>query len=255
MTKSAPKIIIVMPTYNEAENLPLMAAELFALGIEGLELLVSDDNSPDGTWRLAEELGPQYGGRVHVLRRMHNRGFGPAYVDGMKKALSMGADYVMQMDADFSHQPRYIPQMIAAGAGADLVIGSRYAPGGGVDESWGPWRKFLSWWANRVYLPTILGLSVRDATGGFRLWRRDAITALDLDRVNSSGYVFLVELAYIAHRLGLRIAEVPIYFPDRVHGESKMDLSIGMEAALRVWQIRFRHQHLTAADRRVSDYA
>jgi dolichol-phosphate mannosyltransferase len=149
------------------------------------------------------------------------------------------------MDSDFSHQPKYVPELIAKiEQGFDLVIGSRYARGGGVDKTWGPYRKLLSWFANAVYVPVLLGLPVSDATAGYRIWRRETLIGMGLDRIHSNGYVFQVEMAYVAHRLGFRIAEVPIYFPDRTRGQSKMGSGIVFEAALRVWQLIYRHRAL-----------
>ena len=239
-----PRTIIVMPTYNERENLPLMTEALLALNIDGLELLVVDDNSPDGTGQLAEELRAAHPDRVHVLHRPGKGGLGPAYLAGFRHALAMGAEILLQMDADFSHQPRYIPELLGALEHADCVIGSRWMKGGGVEENWGWHRKMLSRWANRIYTPLILGMPIYDATGGFRAWRRETLLGIDLSRIHSNGYVFQVEMAYVAYRLGYRVTEVPIYFPDRQHGTSKMSPRVAAEAALRVWEIRARHKHL-----------
>lgn len=250
-----PKTIVVIPTYNERENLPLMVEALFALPVTDLEMLVVDDNSPDGTGQLADQLATQHPERVHVLHRAAKTGLGPSYRAGFKQALALGADYVLQMDADFSHQPKYIPQMIETlESGGDMVLGSRFVRGGSVDPSWGVYRKLLSWWANRLYVPTILHIPVYDATGGYRLWRANTLTGLDLDRVQSSGYVFQVEMAYCAVRLGYKVVEVPIHFPDRQRGESKMDSKIALEAALRVWSIRQRHHTLNPLMRRTTPY-
>src|SRR5690606_21796599 len=210
-----PKTMVVLPTYNEAENLPLMVDALFALPVEHLSILIVDDNSPDGTGQIADQLAEQHQGRIAVLHRSAKDGLGAAYRAGFREALRLGADYIIQMDCDFSHQPRYIPDMVAAADGYDLVLGSRYVKGGGVDESWSLYRKALSWFANGLYVRTVLQVPVKDATGGFKLWRRQTLIGLDLDRVRSNGYVFQVEMTYIAHRLGFKIAEIPIYFPDR----------------------------------------
>lgn len=242
------RIMVVLPTYNECENLPLMVQALFALEIPGLGVLVVDDNSPDGTGDLADSLRHHYDG-LHVLHRQQKNGLGPAYLAGFKRALALGADVVVQMDADFSHQPTYIPQLLDALTDADLVIGSRFAAGGSVDEAWGLYRKVLSWWANRLYTPTILGLPVNDATGGFKAWRRETLVGIGIDRVQSNGYVFQVEMTYVTHRMGYTIAEVPIHFPDRQRGSSKMDASVALEAALRVWQLLWRYRDLSAAER------
>jgi len=238
------KVIIVLPTYNEIENLPRMVAALFALQIPHLQIVVVDDNSPDGTGQRADELRAQYDNRVHVLHRRQKEGLGPAYIAGFKKAIRLGADVIIQMDCDFSHQPQYIPQLLDKVQNHDVVIGSRYYKGGSVDRAWGLYRKLLSWWANRVYTPIILSLPVHDATGGFKAWRRETLIGMDINRVQSNGYVFQVEMSYVAHRLGYRIAEIPIYFPDRQVGESKMDSSVALEAALRVWQLLMRYRSL-----------
>jgi len=250
-----PRPMIVMPTYNERENLPLMLDALMSLPVDDLRVLIADDNSPDGTGQVADDFAVRYPGRVHVLHREKKEGLGPAYIAGFKQAIALGADYIIQMDADFSHQPKYIPELIAAAANSDMVIGSRYIKGGSVDESWSFFRVALSWFANRVYTPTILRIPVHDATGGFRLWRRDTLVGMNLDRFRSSGYVFQVELTYVAHRLGFKIAEIPIHFPDRVRDISKMDLRIQIEAALRVWQVLARYRSLTPNARRTEAYS
>ena len=256
MSTASAKVIVVLPTYNERENIGRIVPALFALEVSGLQVLVVDDNSPDGTGDIAEELAAQaeYAGRITVLHRAAKEGLGPAYIEGFKRALALGADLVIQMDADLSHQPKYIPQLLAEVRDYDIVIGSRYARGGSVDAGWGPLRKLLSWWANRVYAPTILRLPVKDATGGYRVYRRDCLMGLDLDKVKANGYVFMVELAFVAHRLGYTTSEIPIHFPDRQYGTSKMSMSVAAEAALRVWQIIIRHRGLKPGDRRTTPY-
>ena len=256
MSATPPKVIVVLPTYNERENITRIVPALFALNIPNFHLLVVDDNSPDGTGQVAEELANEvaYRGRINVLHRPEKQGLGPAYIQGFKRALALGADLVIQMDADLSHQPKYIPQLLEQVREFNVVIGSRYATGGSVDEGWGPLRKLLSWWANCVYAPAILHIPVLDATGGFRCYRRASLIGIDLDRVKANGYVFQVEMIYLAHRLGYRIGEVPIHFPDRQHGDSKMTGMIALEAALRVWQIKFRHRALKTCDRRSTEY-
>lgn len=246
---TAQKPLIVMPTYNERENLPRIVAALFALEVPALEILVVDDDSPDGTGQLAEALRAEYDEKVHVLHRKEKKGLGPAYIDGYRRAIQLGADVIVQMDADFSHQPKYVPQLIEKTRTHDLVVGTRYKNGGGVDPSWGLHRKALSWWANRIYTPAILRLPVSDATGGFKAWRRETLAGMDLDQMQSKGYVFGVEMTYVAHRLGYTIAEVPIYFPDRQHGESKMDSSIALEAAISVWRLLLRYRSLNPSKR------
>jgi dolichol-phosphate mannosyltransferase len=241
---------VVLPTYNEAENLPLMVDALLALPVT-LNILVVDDNSPDGTGELAERLAAEHPGQISVVHRTEKSGLGTAYIAGFGEAIRRGAQYILQMDADFSHQPKYIPELIAKlDQGNDLVIGSRFAPGGGVDQSWSVFRKLLSWFANGIYVRVLLGIPVSDATGGYRIWRRETLIGMGLDRVHSNGYVFQVEMAYVAYRLGFRIAEIPIYFPDRARGQSKVGSRIVFEAALRVWQLIFRHHSLNPQMRR-----
>jgi dolichol-phosphate mannosyltransferase len=250
------KISVVLPTYNEAENLPLMVNALFKLDIDGLHVIVVDDDSPDGTGALADELAAQHPGLMSVIHRTEKNGLGPAYKAGFKRAISEGSDYIIQMDCDFSHSPQYIPQLITkAEQGYDVVHGSRYVRGGGVDHRWSWHRKLLSWFANRIYVKTLLQVPVNDVTSGFRIWRRDAVIGLDLDRIASNGYVFQVELTYVTHRLGYKIAEIPIYFPDRELGQSKMDTRIAVEAAVRVWQMIRRHHHLNPTQRRKIAYS
>jgi dolichol-phosphate mannosyltransferase len=249
------KTTIVVPTYNEIENLPLMVQALFDLSIEGLTLLVVDDNSPDGTGQLADELAEKRPGRIDVLHRTEKAGLGPAYIAGFKRAIAAGADRIVQMDCDFSHQPKYIADMIAKMEdGADMVMGSRFIKGGSVDPSWGLYRKFLSLWANRIYVPTILRIPINDATGGYRLWRKETLIGLDLNRIQSNGYVFQVEMVYVTTKLGFKVAEIPIHFPDRERGESKMDSKIAREAAKRVFEIRRRHRDLTPDMRCTESY-
>lgn len=244
-----------MPTYNEAENLPLMLDTLLNLGISDLSVLVVDDNSPDGTGRIADEYAARFPGQIKVLHRTEKGGLGPAYIAGFKQAIVLGADYIMQMDADFSHQPQYVQPMIDKIAeGYDMVIASRYVKGGSVDEKWSFLRKLLSWFANRIYVHYLLNIPTFDSTGGFRIWRQETLTGLDLERVRSNGYVFQVELTYITWRLGFKVGEIPIHFPDRKRGISKMHPGIASEAALRVWQIMYYHRHLTPKMRRTEGY-
>jgi dolichol-phosphate mannosyltransferase len=204
---------------------------------------VVDDNSPDGTGELAEQLAVQYPGRISALHRPGKLGLGTAYVAGFQRALQSGAEAVAQMDADFSHPPQMLPVLLETLQTCDVASGSRYVPGGGVDRRWPLWRKALSMFGN-IYARLILGLPVRDATGGFRLWRCQTLQALPLDRVRSNGYAFQVEMAYLAYRLGFRFKEVPIYFTDRRWGQSKMSFRIQREAAIRVWQLRFEYRGL-----------
>lgn len=244
------KPIVLLPTYNEAENVSDMVHTLMALPIEGLEVMVIDDNSPDGTGQMADELAEKFEGRVHVLHRPVKDGLGNAYKDGFRRALGMGADTLIQMDCDFSHPPEKLLEMVPKAAEYDVVVGSRYVKGGSLDTQWGWRRKLLSWWANRVYIGAILRTQTHDATGGYRVWNRHVIESIDLDSIRSNGYIFQAEMVFVTERLGYSVYEVPIHFRERRLGVSKMSLRIQLEAALRVWQVLLRHRHLTPADRR-----
>jgi dolichol-phosphate mannosyltransferase len=245
------KPIVVIPTYNEATNLTPLAHALWTLPGPRVELLIVDDASPDGTGQIADELAAAHPGQVHVQHRAGKQGLGTAYVQGFRQAIDLGADVIIQMDADFSHSPSYLPEFIRQLEAYDVVIGSRYAPQGQLDAKWGKGRVLLSAWAN-LYARAILGIRVRDATAGFKAWRRDTLVGLDLDRVHSNGYVFQVEMAYITQRLGYRALEVPILFEDRRIGQSKMTMRVKLEAAWRVWEVGLRHRHLTPAQRRTT---
>ena len=237
------KITLVLPTFNEAENLPRLVPALFDLNLPELRLLIVDDYSPDGTGDIADELAQKNTGRMEVLHRKGPRGLGRAYVFGFDHALKGDADAIGQMDCDFSHPIEKFPALVTKLETCDLALGSRYIPGGGVDERWPAWRKALSRWAN-FYARSILGLPVRDVTGGFRLWRREMLERIPYRQVVSNGYVFLVELLYLAHLKGCRFGEVPIYFADRKWGESKMNFRVQLEAAWRVWQVKWRYGQL-----------
>jgi dolichol-phosphate mannosyltransferase len=237
------KTFIVIPTYNEAENLPLITEELFDLGLDDLHLLVVDDNSPDGTGEIAEELKLKHDGKLDVLHREGKKGLGTAYLEGFKICLDAGAEEIVQMDADFSHNPQKVVELLDSLERYDLVIGSRYVEGGKLDEGWAAWRKSLSSFGN-FYARVILRMPVLDVTGGFRAWRRDTLQGIPLNRVKSQGYAFQVEMAYIAYLSGFRIKETPIYFADRERGDSKMSLGIQLEAARRVWSILVEYRDL-----------
>lgn len=238
------KAIIVIPTYNEADNLPKIVDRLLALPLADLSLIVVDDNSPDGTGRIADELTAAHPDRLVVIHRPGKQGLGSAYAQGFQAALGAGAEVIVQMDADFSHSPDYIPEMVAALDEVDVVVGSRYVSGGSVDERWSWWRYLLSWWANQVYTRLVLGIDVQDATAGFKTFRRRVLESIDLSNVVSNGYVFQVEVAYLCQRLGFRVREMPIYFDDRRIGKSKMDVPVKLEAVWRVWQIRWQYRHV-----------
>ncbi len=238
------KTMVVVPTYNEADNIAALAEALFRLPIDNLHLLVVDDNSPDGTGDIAEGLKSIYPGRVHVIHRPGKAGLGTAYITGFRYALDAGARAIVQMDADFSHRPEDVPRLLAELRTHDLVIGSRYVRGGKLDEEWPLWRELLSRWANSIYVRVILGTKVKDATSGFRAWRATTLLGMGLERIRSNGYIFQVEMAYLAERLGYRIREVPIYFKERRNGQSKMDWSVKWEAVWRIFQIRRQYRHL-----------
>jgi dolichol-phosphate mannosyltransferase len=239
------KITLIIPTYNEAENLPKLVQAIFAQNILELKLLIVDDHSPDRTGEIADGLAKTNPGRIEVLHRRGPRGLGRAYVFGFEHALRGDAEAIGQMDCDFSHSPEKLAELVAKLADCDLALGSRYIPGGSVDERWPLWRKSLSRWAN-FYARTILGLPVKDVTGGFRLWRRAMLARIPYQQVVSNGYVFLVELLYLAQRAGCRFGEVPIHFADRQWGQSKMKFGVQIEAALRVWQVKWHYRNLPA---------
>ena len=241
------RIITVIPTYNEAVNLPQLVPVLFALPLD-IHVLVVDDNSPDGTGKIADDLARQ-NDRVRVIHREGKLGLRSAYLDGFRRVLDEGGDAILQMDADFSHDPKKIPEMMRKLESCDLVLGSRYIPGGSVDEQWPLWRRSLSAFGN-TYARTILNLPQQDVTTGFRLWRRETLLSLPFDRIQSNGYIFLVEMAYLVHCLEFKIGEVPIYFADRQWGKSKMSLKIQSEAAFRIWSVRWNYRDLLKAGKK-----
>ena len=225
--------LVVVPTYNERENLPLLVAGL--MKHPNVRLLIVDDESPDGTGTLADEIAAQHPGRMSVMHRTGVRGLGRSYIDGLKRAIEEPVDLICQMDADLSHDPAQLPSLIAATSRADVVIGSRYVPGGQI-VNWPLRRRLLSRFAN-VYVRTVTRVSARDCTSGYRCWRRDALAAMPLDRFISDGYSFLVEMLYVAGRRGSRIAEVPITFVERRLGESKLSRAVLVESAIAPWRL------------------
>ena len=212
------KISIIVPTYNESENIGDLTAMLLDLPLDA-HVIIVDDNSPDGTGQLADKLQAE-SERVHVIHRSGKLGLGTAYVAGFKKALAGGSDLIITMDADFSHHPKYIPTMVDLAQSHHVTIGSRYVPGGGV-ENWEWYRRFLSWGANE-FTRTILGLKAHDCTAGFRCYHRDVLLSIDLDAIFSNGYSFLLEMAYKCQRRGCTFGETPIIFANRARGESKI---------------------------------
>jgi dolichol-phosphate mannosyltransferase len=227
-----PGAVVCLPTYNERENLGPM---LRALAGKGVRVLVIDDNSPDGTGQLADRLAQDLD-YVSVLHRPAKEGLGPAYIAGFRRALADGAELVLEMDCDFSHDPSDVPRLVAAAGDADVVLGSRYVAGGGV-RNWGLLRRFISA-GGSWYARVLLGIPVRDLTGGFKCYRRRVLEAIDLDAVHSKGYAFQIETTYRALRAGFRVVEVPITFADREDGVSKMSRAIVAEAIWKVPSLR-----------------
>jgi dolichol-phosphate mannosyltransferase len=231
--------LVVIPTYNERDNLPVLAAGILAH--EGFRMLVVDDGSPDGTGSVADRLAAEHPGRVEVMHRTGPRGLGRSYIDGLQHAIAQGtADYVCQMDADLSHNPEYLPDLVASAATHDLVIGSRYLNGVSV-VNWPLHRIFLSAFANR-YIRLVTSLSTSDCTSGFRCWRREALARLPIANMVSDGYAFLVEMLFDASRRGFRIGEVPIIFVERRVGQSKLSSGVLLESLLIPWRLVFRGQ-------------
>ena len=231
------RVWAVLPTYNEAENIERLVEAVLERLPESRRVLVVDDNSPDGTGEIADRLAAAHDD-VSVLHRASKQGLGPAYIAGFREALAGGAELIMEMDSDFSHDPVYLPQLLRAIESADVAIGSRYVPGGGVTE-WGKVRRFISRGGSR-YARAILGVDIRDLTGGFKCFRREVLEAIDLDDVNALGYAFQVEMTYRAIQAGFRVVEVPIVFRDRTEGSSKMSKAIVAEAIWRVPAMRLR---------------
>jgi dolichol-phosphate mannosyltransferase len=228
---------VILPTYNEAENLERIVGAVLEQLPDSGRVLVVDDNSPDGTGEIADRLATE-NDRIRVLHRERKEGLGPAYLAGFHVALDAGAQRIVEMDADFSHDPAYLPKLIGAADHFDLVIGSRYVPGGGVAD-WGPLRRFISR-GGSAYARIALGLPIRDLTGGFKCFRREVLEAIQLDTIEARGYAFQVETTYRAIKAGFQVAEIPIVFKDRADGTSKMNRSIVAEAIWRVPAMRFR---------------
>lgn len=232
------RVTVVVPTYNERDNLPVAVERLTALPVPDLRVLVVDDNSPDGTGEVAEKLAVELPNVVSVLHRTEKDGLGRAYIAGITRALEEGADVVIQMDADLSHPAEVIPAMLEElnRPGTGVVLGSRYVPGGSTAAEWKWYRKALSAWAN-FYVNAILRLGIRDATAGFKAWQADTLRAIDIGTIRSNGYSFQVEMNYRAKKQGVEIAEVPIRFEERTLGDSKMSLKVQLESALMPWKL------------------
>jgi dolichol-phosphate mannosyltransferase len=240
-------IVVVIPTYNEAENLPKMVSALFRLPLD-LNVLIVDDNSPDGTGRIADDLAAAHPGRMNVIHRPGKMGLASAYQQAYFSLFNSRADAIAQMDCDFSHDPAVLIEMAKLIESCDVVFGSRYIPGGSTDVRWPFWRKALSAWGN-LYARFILGMHIRDVTGGYRMWKRKTLQSMPLERVKSGGYIFQVEMSYLASRLGFKICETPIYFADRRWGKSKMSFKIQLEAAFRVWSVLWNYRDLPSRNR------
>ena len=232
-------IVVVIPTFNEAENIRVIVEQLFSLDVPKLGVLFVDDSSPDGTGDIADGLTREFTGRIVVAHRQGKLGLGTAYVAGFKIALKSGAPYIVQMDCDLSHPPTEVPRMVKALQNSDVVIGTRYSGGGDVDPDWSMFRVLLSKWAN-FGIRVILGLRVRDATGGFKAYRRQALKNIDLDRLTIAGFGFQAEVAYRTQRERLKTTEHPYTFMERTAGKSKMSLQIALEAFWRLTLLRLK---------------
>ena len=227
------RALVIVPTYNERANLPVLIGGL--MEHPNVRVLVVDDHSPDGTGDVADLLAREHPGRVDVMHRVGKKGLGRSYIDGIKKAIAEPVDVICQMDADLSHDPKHLPDLLAATLRADVVLGSRYIPGGAI-VNWPKRRRLLSRFANG-YIRAVTRLRARDCTTGYRCWRREALASLPLDRFFSDGYSFLIEMLFVAARRGCRIAEVPITFVERREGESKVSRAVLFESAVTPWRL------------------
>jgi len=230
------KTLIIIPTYNELENLPRLLPEVLSKD-ESIDVLIVDDNSPDGTAAFVESQ-MKNNNRIHLIKRQSKQGLGTAYIAGFKFAIQNGYDFIFEMDADFSHDPKEIPRFLDEIKSADVILGSRYINGVNV-INWPMRRLLLSWFAN-IYTRVITGMPLHDATGGFKCFRREVLEAIDLDRVTSNGYAFQIEMSFKAWKKGFKVKEIPIIFVDRVKGKSKMSKKIVREAVIMVWKLRIK---------------
>jgi dolichol-phosphate mannosyltransferase len=237
--------LVIVPTFNERENLPVLTKAL--MEYPEVSMLVVDDNSPDGTGGLADELARAYPGRIEVMHRTERPGLGRSYVDGIRSVLNRPVDVICQMDSDLSHDPRHLRDLIAASERADVVIGSRYIPGGAV-VNWPLRRRLLSRFANS-YIRLVTRLSARDCTSGYRCWRREALASVPLEQSGSEGYSFLVEMLFAASAAGLTFAEVPITFVERRQGESKLSNAVLLESAITPWRLIASRKSARPTDR------
>lgn len=236
-------LCIVTPTYNEAQNLPKLVSILLNLPLQDIQIIIVDDNSPDGTGRVADQLAERHPHKIFVIHRKGKFGLGSAYIAGFEQALLGNAQAIAQMDADLSHPPELIIELIGMLDEFDIAMGSRYISGGGVDQNWVWWRKNLSAFGN-FYARSILQIPVKDVTGGYKIWKRKALAGMPLGRICSNGYAFQIEMNYVAYLLNNTFIEKPFYFPNRYWGESKMSLRIQLEAAYQVWKMRFDYRDL-----------
>ena len=234
------KATVVVPTYNEAQNLPGLLEQVFSLGIDSINLIIVDDNSPDGTGKLAEDLAKKYPGRMEIIHRKGKMGLASAYIAGFRLALERGAEAIFEMDADFSHSPEYLPRFLEKLENCDVVVGSRYIRGAALDPHWNLWRKWLSR-AGNSYVRLVTGLKVKDTSAGFKCFRRWVLEGLALDSIRSEGYAFQIEVAYMCQKKGYKVEEVPIFFSQRASGKSKMSSKIILESLWRPWRLRLSH--------------
>lgn len=236
---SSPKIVIVVPTYNEAETLPLLIEKVIEQGIDGLGFVVVDDGSPDGTGDIADMLASEYSGSFLVIHRAGKQGLGTAYMAGFRAALAAGAEQIIEMDADLSHPPEVLSGLIRELDEADVAVASRYTNGGGVDPNWSWGRRQISYWGN-IGIRMILGLKVKDATAGFKGFRRNTLESIGIERLRLTGFGFQAEVAYRCQKAGMRIVEHPYVFMDRTVGSSKMTFGIVVEAFFALSWLRIR---------------
>lgn len=230
------KIFILVPTYNERESITKLVEAIIALKIPNLDIVIIDDNSPDGTGDIADQLAHRLHPAIHVIHRNGKTGLGPAYSDGFRYALAQGADLIFEMDADLSHDPAHLSAFLSQAQQYDLVIGSRYVPGGGI-VNWGFPRRLISWCGN-LYARAVLGVPIRDLTSGFKCFRREVLRRIGIEKLSSIGYVFQIETTYKAYKAGFRITEIPIIFTEREHGASKFNFAIFIGAFYKVLMLR-----------------
>ena len=234
------KVVVVIPTYNEAENLEDMAAAIFSLPIPDTSLLIIDDNSPDGTGDIADSIARINGERFKVVHRQKKLGLGPAYIQGFREAIDWGAEVIVEMDADFSHDPKYLTELVEYIQDNDVVVASRYTQGGEADRDWGVSRLMLSTFGN-LYASLMTGVKVKDSTSGFKAFRKHVIESIDFDSFICKGFAFQVEMAYVCQRKGFKIFEIPVKFTDRRKGKSKINYSIIIEALIKIPMMRLKH--------------